>query len=132
MRKHRWRELQKEKGQVYNCTPIIFRFGDIPSQAYSAERVHTYRTQQTSQRQEMDLLAVQMANTSCIESKKKNMTRREMEAPMGRKRACVESNVWAWLAPLLGVLDSEAGDCRGKLEKKVRTGRDGCETDAQV
>ena len=58
-----------------------------------------------------------MANTSCIESKKKNMTSREMEAPIGRKRAWVESNVWAWLAPLLGTFASEMGDCSNKPRK---------------
>ena len=55
-------------------------------------------------------LAVQMAKTSCIESKKKNMTRREMEAPMGRNSAWVESNVWAWPTLPLGELDSDMGD----------------------
>lgn len=38
--------------------------------------------------------AVQMVKTTCTESKKKNMTSRETEAPMGRNRACVESMVW--------------------------------------
>lgn len=37
--------------------------------------------------------AVQMVKTTCTESKKKNMTRRDTEAPMGRKSACVESMV---------------------------------------
>lgn len=37
--------------------------------------------------------AVQMVKTTCTESKKKNMTSRETEAPMGRNRACVESMV---------------------------------------
>lgn len=37
--------------------------------------------------------AVQMVKTTWTESKKKNMTSRETEAPMGRKRACVESMV---------------------------------------
>lgn len=39
------------------------------------------------------LPAVQMVKTTWTESKKKNMTSRETEAPMGRKRACVESIV---------------------------------------
>ena len=34
-----------------------------------------------------DLLAVQTAKTICSESKKRNMTRREMEAPTGRNIA---------------------------------------------
>lgn len=37
--------------------------------------------------------AVQMVKTTCTESKKKNMTSRDTEAPMGRNRACVESIV---------------------------------------
>lgn len=43
--------------------------------------------------QERHLPAVQMVKTTCTESKKKNMTSRDTEAPMGRKRACVESIV---------------------------------------
>lgn len=39
------------------------------------------------------LPAVQMVKTTCTESKKKNMTSRDTEAPMGRNRACVESMV---------------------------------------
>lgn len=35
-----------------------------------------------------------MANKVCMESKKKNMTRRETEAPRGRQRACIVSKVW--------------------------------------
>lgn len=38
--------------------------------------------------------AVQMVKTTCTESKKKNMTSRDTEAPIGRNRACVESIVW--------------------------------------
>lgn len=37
--------------------------------------------------------AVQMVKTTCTESKKKNMTSRDTEAPMGRNSACVESMV---------------------------------------
>lgn len=43
---------------------------------------------------ERRLPAVQMVKTTCTESKKKNMTSRDTEAPMGRNRACVESIVW--------------------------------------
>lgn len=39
------------------------------------------------------LLAVQMAKSICIESKKKNMTSSEMDAPRGRHSACMVSNV---------------------------------------
>ena len=39
------------------------------------------------------LLAVQTANSSCIESKKKNMTSSEMDAPTGRHSACIVSSV---------------------------------------
>lgn len=39
------------------------------------------------------IIAVQMAKSICMESKKKNMTRREMEAPSGRHRACIVSSV---------------------------------------
>lgn len=41
-----------------------------------------------------NLLAVQTAKSSCIESKKKNMTRRETDAPSGKHSACIVSNVW--------------------------------------
>ena len=47
------------------------------------------------------MTAVQMANSICIESKKKNMTSREMEAPRGRHMACSESKVWIPLLLLL-------------------------------
>jgi hypothetical protein len=40
-----------------------------------------------------NLLAVQMANSICMESKKKNMTRRETEAPRGKHKACIVSKV---------------------------------------
>lgn len=41
----------------------------------------------------MNLLAVQTANNICIESKKKNITRRETDAPSGKHSACVVSKV---------------------------------------
>lgn len=37
--------------------------------------------------------AVHIAKSICIESKKKNMTRSEMEAPSGRHSACIVSKV---------------------------------------
>lgn len=40
------------------------------------------------------LLAVHIANNICIESKKKNMTNSDIEAPSGRHNACIVSNVW--------------------------------------
>ena len=45
------------------------------------------------------MTAVQMANNICIESKKKNMTSRETEAPRGKHIACSESRVWIPLDP---------------------------------
>jgi hypothetical protein len=39
------------------------------------------------------MIAVQMANSICIESKKKNMTKRETEAPRGKHMAWMESRV---------------------------------------
>ena len=42
---------------------------------------------------EQHLPAVQMVKTTCTESKKKNMTSRDTEAPIGRNSACVESIV---------------------------------------
>lgn len=39
------------------------------------------------------IIAVQMAKSICMESKKKNMTRSEMEAPRGRHSACIVSRV---------------------------------------
>lgn len=44
--------------------------------------------------QERQLPAVQMVKTTWTESKKKNMTSRDTDAPMGRNSACVESIVW--------------------------------------
>ena len=40
------------------------------------------------------MTAVQMANNICIESKKKNMTSNDTEAPNGKHIACNESKVW--------------------------------------
>ena len=40
-----------------------------------------------------NLLAVQTANNICIESKKKNITSNEIDAPSGRQSACVASSV---------------------------------------
>ena len=45
------------------------------------------------------MTAVQEAKSICMESKKKNMTRREMDAPSGRHMAWRESRVWMPLAP---------------------------------
>lgn len=45
------------------------------------------------QRIECYLLAVHTANSICMESKKKNITKREMEAPKGKHRACMVSRV---------------------------------------
>jgi hypothetical protein len=39
------------------------------------------------------LLAVQIANNICIESKKKNITSREIDAPKGKHNACIVSRV---------------------------------------
>ena len=39
------------------------------------------------------ITAVQIANNICIESKKKNMTSKDIEAPNGRHIACMESRV---------------------------------------
>ena len=39
------------------------------------------------------ITAVQIANNICIESKKKNMTSNDIEAPNGRHIACIESSV---------------------------------------
>lgn len=39
------------------------------------------------------LLAVQTANNSCIESKKKNITNNDTEAPNGKHNACIVSRV---------------------------------------
>jgi hypothetical protein len=39
------------------------------------------------------LLAVQIANNICIESKKKNITSRDIDAPKGKHNACIVSRV---------------------------------------
>ena len=44
------------------------------------------------------MTAVQIANSICIESKKKNMTSKDIEAPNGRHIACMESRVCIPLA----------------------------------
>ena len=44
------------------------------------------------------ITAVQIANNICIESKKKNMTSSDIEAPNGRHIACIESRVCIPLA----------------------------------
>ena len=41
----------------------------------------------------------QHSKLTCMESKKKNMTRSDMEAPSGRHMACNESSVWMPLPP---------------------------------
>lgn len=41
-----------------------------------------------------NLLAVHIANNICIESKKKNITSNETDAPNGKQRACIVSRVW--------------------------------------
>ena len=45
------------------------------------------------------MTAVQMAKSICIESKKKNMTSNDTEAPSGKHMACKESRVWIPLEP---------------------------------
>ena len=40
------------------------------------------------------MTAVQLAKSSCMLSKKKNMTSSDMDAPRGRHMACNESKVW--------------------------------------
>jgi len=42
----------------------------------------------------INLLAVHIANNICIESKKKNITNSDIEAPRGKHKACIVSNVW--------------------------------------
>lgn len=39
-------------------------------------------------------LAVLIANNICIESKKKNITNSDIEAPSGKHNACIVSKVW--------------------------------------
>jgi len=43
--------------------------------------------------QKTSLLAVHIANNICIESKKKNMTNSDIEAPRGKHKACIVSSV---------------------------------------
>lgn len=47
-----------------------------------------------SMQQKTNLLAVHIANNICIESKKKNMTNSDIEAPRGKHKACIVSSVW--------------------------------------
>jgi len=46
-----------------------------------------------SMQQKTNLLAVHIANNICIESKKKNMTNNDIEAPRGKHKACMVSSV---------------------------------------
>ena len=62
------------------------------------------------------MTAVQMANSICIESKKKNMTSREMEAPRGRHMACSESKVWIPLLLLLPLPEEQSESFSSSLE----------------
>ena len=43
--------------------------------------------------QMQNILDVQMAKSICMESKKKNITNNDIDAPNGRHRACMVSNV---------------------------------------
>ena len=52
------------------------------------------------------MTAVQMAKSICMESKKKNMTSKEIEAPSGKHMACNESKVWIPLLLALSSLES--------------------------
>lgn len=44
--------------------------------------------------QNINLLAVHIANNICMESKKKNITNNDIEAPKGKHNACIVSKVW--------------------------------------
>lgn len=43
--------------------------------------------------QNINLLAVHIANSICMESKKKNITNSDIEAPKGKHNACIVSKV---------------------------------------
>lgn len=64
------------------------------------------------------LLAVQMANSICMESKKKNITRSETDAPNGRHNACIVSKVCTSRiekSNKVSVRLSKAGRCKHSL-----------------
>jgi len=63
------------------------------------------------------MIAVKTAKRSCIESKKKNIMRREMEAPSGRHRACIVSRVWTLL--------SSPGPCTAHELDELQDGEQG-------
>lgn len=88
-------------GQLMIFTVSIISAGKRPSPVcdYWTERRKPHYSNSTAVEflcrvQERHLPAVQMVKTTCTESKKKNMTSKDTEAPMGRNRACVESMVW--------------------------------------
>ena len=63
------------------------------------------------------ITAVQIANNICIESKKKNMTSKDIEAPNGRHIACIESSVWIPLFfPSLPPDDEDVSDSPSSLD----------------
>lgn len=68
----------------------------------------------------MDLLAVHMANNICIESKKKNMTRSDTEAPKGRQRACIVSNVCTSKRNTLWKLFASNRNRKLKFKRKIQ------------
>ena len=75
------------------------------------------------------MTAVQMANSICIESKKKNMTSREMEAPRGRHMACRESKVWIPLLLLLLPLLEEQSESFSSSLESLSPGKHDCSND---
>lgn len=77
------------KSKKANATvAITIFFGKDETRTKNIKRNHHYSIQK-----EKDLLAVQTANNSCIESKKKNMINNDIEAPKGKHSACIVSNV---------------------------------------
>lgn len=60
---------------------------------YGTDSSYTYNNTWNNKRK-IHVLAVHIAKSICIESKKKNMTSKDIEAPKGRHKAWIVSRVW--------------------------------------
>lgn len=80
-------------GNSRNANAMVARTAEDKRAAVRPDHPPDGATSRVCVKQKCVLPAVQMVKTTWTESKKKNMTSRETEAPIGRKRACVESIV---------------------------------------
>lgn len=81
------------KTQLWNLTILSFNVLWHSYQQYLIISIPPVLIQ-VLQREETQSPAVHIVKTTWTESKKKNITRRDTDAPMGRNNAWVESMVW--------------------------------------